>query len=69
MGVTERKWQLNMLMNPVIAQSRQQLLIHTWVAFVQQTLHLAQQQGSSVGTGNLSTARSEKAALAMASLR
>ena len=69
MGVTERKWLPNTLMNLVIAQSHQLLLIRTWVAFAQQTLHLARQQESSVGTDNLITVPLEKAALAMESLR
>lgn len=63
MGATERRWQLNMLMNLVIAQSHQPPLILTWVAFVQQTLHQAQQRVSSVGSGNLSIVPCEKAVL------
>jgi hypothetical protein len=47
----------------------QLLLTLTWVAFVQQILHLAQLRASFVGIASQITVLSEKAALAMEFLR
>lgn len=69
MGVTERRWQLHMLTNLVTAQNLRQRQIRTWVASVRQTLQLVQQLVNFVGTSNLITVPSGKAALAMGSLR